>query len=297
MPVRIVEVGGDIALAAAGGDDHVGGVEQFGLAGDPGIVQRQSCGVNADALPQLHLPLVALFRNLFVEIHRRERVHDIGRKALVVVRWRIAAFEMLPCRLEPLAKACEQTDAGDPHLAASAHFVSSLIGTSMRSAHSNSAVRNSGLGNGMIVYMIRALADDLSISSALAFADRVARALMHDAAFDFEFVAWKYCGTELRVFDAGHERHGVKIVHRNQQPAGGLRHAFKQQRTRHQRITREVAFEDCGRFRHRANGSSRAPGNVERDHAVDHLEVFETHARRLRRLSPRSVCRFPRSDY
>ena len=121
----------DIALAAAGGDDHVGMVEQFGFAGDAGIAERQAGGIDADPLPGLHLPLIALFRNLFVEAHRPERMHDVGRKALVVVGRRIAALEMAPGRFQPLAQTGEKTDAGDPHLAAIAHFANSLAGKLM----------------------------------------------------------------------------------------------------------------------------------------------------------------------
>ena len=58
----------DVALAAAGGDDHVGAVEQIGLAGNAGVAEREAGGIDADALPQLHLPLIALLRNLLVEI-------------------------------------------------------------------------------------------------------------------------------------------------------------------------------------------------------------------------------------
>ena len=53
-------VDGDVALAAAGRDDHVGVVEEIGLAGDAGVAERETGRVDADPLPRLHLALVAL---------------------------------------------------------------------------------------------------------------------------------------------------------------------------------------------------------------------------------------------
>ena len=74
----------EIALAAAGGDDHVHPPEDFLVALDAGGIQRQPGGIGADALPGFHLALVALFRDLGVEADRRQRMNDVGREALVV---------------------------------------------------------------------------------------------------------------------------------------------------------------------------------------------------------------------
>ena len=63
----------DVALAAAGRDDHVRARQEFGVAFDAGAVEREPRRIGADALPRLHLALVALFRDLLVEIERRER--------------------------------------------------------------------------------------------------------------------------------------------------------------------------------------------------------------------------------
>ena len=136
----------DVALAASGGNDHVGMIEQVGIAGEPGIGQRQAGGINADPLPGFHLPLVAFLRDLLVETHRRKLMHDVGREALVVVGRRIAALETAPSRIQPLAQTGEKTDAGDPHLAAFGHFTNSLAGKLIRSAHSHSPARSSGVG-------------------------------------------------------------------------------------------------------------------------------------------------------
>ena len=132
-------VGGDVALAAAGGDDHVGAVEQIRLAGDAGVAERQAGRIGADALPRLHLALIGLLRDLLVEAHRRQRMHDIGREGLVVIGRRVAALEALPMRLQALAETRQQPDAGDPHLAACAHFTGSLNGNCRRSAQSRIA--------------------------------------------------------------------------------------------------------------------------------------------------------------
>ncbi len=61
-----------IALAAAGGDDHVHPRQDFLVALDAGGIQRQPGGIGADPLPGFHLALIALFRDLGVEIDRRQ---------------------------------------------------------------------------------------------------------------------------------------------------------------------------------------------------------------------------------
>ena len=89
----IAEVDREVALAAAGGDDHVHPAEDFLVAFDAGRIQRQPGGIGADALPGFHLALIALFRDLGVEGDRRQRMHDVGREALVVdvdASWRSA---------------------------------------------------------------------------------------------------------------------------------------------------------------------------------------------------------------
>ena len=55
-----------------------------GVALDAGGIQRQPGGIGADALPGFHLALVALFRDLRVEVDRRERMDDVGREGFVV---------------------------------------------------------------------------------------------------------------------------------------------------------------------------------------------------------------------
>ena len=82
----------DVALAAAGGNDHVGVVEQFGIAGNAGIGERHARGIDADPLPGLHLPLIALFGMCLSKLIGPELMHDVGREALVVVGRRIAAL-------------------------------------------------------------------------------------------------------------------------------------------------------------------------------------------------------------
>ena len=73
-------VGRKVALAAAGGHDHVHAREHLGIAFDAGGIEREPRGIGADALPRLHLALVALLRNLLVEFERRDRMHHVGRK-------------------------------------------------------------------------------------------------------------------------------------------------------------------------------------------------------------------------
>src|SRR5262249_5103334 len=72
--------------------------------------------IGADALPRLHLALVALFRDLLVEVDRRQRMDDVGREALGVDH--APAFgKSLPVRIEPFAQARYDPDSGDPRFA------------------------------------------------------------------------------------------------------------------------------------------------------------------------------------
>ena len=64
-------VGRDVALAAAGRDDHVGARQNIRIALDAGRFEREAGGIGADPLPRLHLALIAFFRDLLVEIERR----------------------------------------------------------------------------------------------------------------------------------------------------------------------------------------------------------------------------------
>ena len=66
----------EIALAAAGGDDHIHARKKLGIAFCSRGIERKTGGIGADALPGIHLALIALFRDLRVEIDRRNRMHD-----------------------------------------------------------------------------------------------------------------------------------------------------------------------------------------------------------------------------
>ncbi len=61
-------VDGDVALAAAGGDDHVGAGEQLRVALETGVVEREARREHAEPLPGLHLPLITPPRDLRVEV-------------------------------------------------------------------------------------------------------------------------------------------------------------------------------------------------------------------------------------
>ena len=82
----------------------------------PARFEREARRIGADALPRLHLALVALLRDLLVEVERRERVHDVGREG-GGVGLRMRRAERLPMRVRPFAEARDDADAGDPGLA------------------------------------------------------------------------------------------------------------------------------------------------------------------------------------
>src|SRR6266508_4154390 len=106
----------DVALAAAGRDDHVHAREQIGIALHAGIGKGKPRRIGADPLPWFHLALVALLRDLFVQVERCERMHRVGSEALGVDL--DSPFgKPLPVRLGAFAEAGDDADAGDPSLA------------------------------------------------------------------------------------------------------------------------------------------------------------------------------------
>ena len=151
-------VGRIVALAAAGGDDHVHALEQLGVALDPGGVQREAGGVHADALPGLHLPLVAALGDLLVQLQRRHRMHrPRGEARRVHHRAKPAGrVQRGPVRVRALAQAGHQADPGDQRVAVSRHWQSLGLVTRQdmppappRGAPSPaSAPRSVSLGNG-----------------------------------------------------------------------------------------------------------------------------------------------------
>src|SRR5215468_2416552 len=102
-------------FSALGRDDHVHMREQLRVALRSGAVERKPRRKGADTLPGLHLALVALFRDLLVELDRRERMHDVGRKGLHLGSRR-RLVEALPMRLRSFPEAGDDANAGDPGL-------------------------------------------------------------------------------------------------------------------------------------------------------------------------------------
>jgi len=73
------------ALAAGSGDDDLQLALGLGILLQPGGVEGEAGGVDAEALPGLHLALVGLLRDLAVELERLQRMDRIGREADLVV--------------------------------------------------------------------------------------------------------------------------------------------------------------------------------------------------------------------
>jgi hypothetical protein len=135
----------DVALPAAGGDDQVHLGDQ---AARPCIVDGQPRGIGAEALPRLHLPLVALTRDLRVEVSAGR---DARRRAR---RWRDrhgarGTGEGGAVRLPPLPRAGDQADAGDPDLVGR-HLPQPCPGSPMRRAVASMASRSGSAGKGMM---------------------------------------------------------------------------------------------------------------------------------------------------
>jgi len=79
-------------------------------------LEREAGRVGADALPRLHLALVALLGDLRVEGGQGERMHHIGREGGVVVD-RGRGVVLLPVGFGAFAEAGDEPHAGDPGFA------------------------------------------------------------------------------------------------------------------------------------------------------------------------------------
>src|SRR5258708_38744716 len=93
----------EVALAAARSDDHVGPSQDFLVVLDARGIQGKTGCVGADALPRFHLALVALFRNLGVQVKRRQRVDHPWRIAFQIDIYTTDA-ESLPIRFQSCPK-------------------------------------------------------------------------------------------------------------------------------------------------------------------------------------------------
>ena len=108
-------INGDVALTAAGGDDHVHLADEIGLALGLGVLQRKSCRISADTLPRLHLALIALLGNLLVEIDRNDRMRNARSEGCQVGRNR-GSVQALPVRLQAFTKAGHNPNSGNDNI-------------------------------------------------------------------------------------------------------------------------------------------------------------------------------------
>src|SRR5258708_511135 len=169
--VALAGVDGEIAFAAAGGDDHVHPPEDFLVALDAGAIQREPGGVGADPLPGFHLALIALFRDLGVEGDLGPGMDDAGRK-LLLIDVDAPGIERVPVRIQPLAKRGGKTDTGDPDFRRSrlggihlSHGSRACCGKPIRLATASMCPRKSRLVKGTWLELLVAL--DLSLPPTL----------------------------------------------------------------------------------------------------------------------------------
>ena len=108
-------INGDVALTAAGGDNHVHFADQIRLALGLGALQRKSCRVCADTLPRLHLALIALLGDLRVEVDWDDRVRNTWSEVCQVRRNR-GSVQALPVRLEAFAEAGHNPNSGNDNI-------------------------------------------------------------------------------------------------------------------------------------------------------------------------------------
>ena len=106
-----------VALAAARRDDEVHAPLQRYVGLRAGGLEREPGGVDAEALPGLHLPLVRLLRDLPVVVEMHRRVHRVGREGRRVEPRRGAARQSREVGFGVLADTRHEPDAGNDDLA------------------------------------------------------------------------------------------------------------------------------------------------------------------------------------
>ena len=181
-------------------------------------------------------------------------------------------------RVEALAKARDDADAGDPDFARVSHGREPPWGTRSRSATFSMLARNDGSGNSTRRKVSSALQTGLPSHLMLGLRHREARAVMHEARRHGEHLSGRHEGAQLCFLHGGEERHAGELVHGDQQPAGGLRHRLDQQDAGHQRMAGKVPFEDRGCGRDGRLGADRLVAELEFDNPVDEEKVLEAHA-------------------
>jgi hypothetical protein len=106
----------EVALTAARSDDHVGPSQDFLVVLDARGIQRESSCVGTDALPRFHLALVALLRNLVVQIKGHQRV-DYPRRIFSQIDVYATAVESVPIRFQSVPRRGDEPDPCYPRLA------------------------------------------------------------------------------------------------------------------------------------------------------------------------------------
>ena len=171
--------------------------EDVDVAGDAGIVEREAGGIGADPLPVLHLALVAALRDLQVEVERHHRVDRVGRDSSsrsITGRGLLRLGHRLPMRVETLAEAGGQADAGDPDVAGHRPGPLMRLQPSAKPTFARPAARTSSaelrrVGKSISIMVISASAIDLAVDADLArghaeagaFVDEVGAHLHHRA--------------------------------------------------------------------------------------------------------------------
>ena len=91
-------------------------VQQGFLSSEPYSIERETGRIGADALPRLHLPLVATLGDLRIQRQRRQRMHRKAREAGRVDH-RGECVERRPVGVHPLTQAGYQAYSGDDGIA------------------------------------------------------------------------------------------------------------------------------------------------------------------------------------
>ena len=172
------------------------------------------------------------------------------------------------------------------------------MGNAISAATFSMLARNDGIGEFDQTECQLGVAHRLALALDLGLGDGEARTVVNQLRRDRKHLSGRHEGAQLRLLHGGEERHAGELVHRDQEPAGGLRHRLDQEHAGHQRMTREMALEDRGRRRNGRLGANRLVVKLEFDNPVDEEEVLEAHAisitrarRPLRRSARRSARR------
>ena len=180
-----------------------------------------------------------------VEVERRERMHDVGRKALVID---VDAPGLSASQCASSPSPSEET-MPMPVIQTSdlrwAHCADRLQRASRSClAIASMCMRKASFGNGARLKVSQRCTSGPCRRGPFSLGDRKAGALVLELGLERQHLDRADEAAHLGFLDGGKERHPLEFTRRGSSQPDALRHGLDQQHAGHERAAGEVAFED-----------------------------------------------------